>query len=234
MKIFESNPWFSSLPPADAESLLAEATLLRLTPGDMAFEQGEAVDSRPQHAFFGVLSGMLKASVLDTNGKETILSIIEPGNWFGEVALLDPMPRFHSLIAVQDTELLAVSQQHFHALMQRASFAAAVARQVAMRQRLLYELMTDWALYPVRERLARRLAMLARGDLSQSEDGHRSLRTSQEVLAMLLGVSRPTLNKELNALVDEGAIKLLYGRIEIIDFEALLRCGQRSTPPDAG
>lgn len=228
MKIFESNPWFSSLPAADAESLLAESSLLRLKPGDMAFEQGSAVEARPQHAFFGVLSGMLKASVLDPNGKETILSIIEPGNWFGEVALLDPTPRFHSVIAVQNTELRAVSQQHFHALMQRAGFAAAVARQMAMRQRLLYELMTDWALYPVRARLARRLAMLARGDLSQTEDGHRCLRTSQEVLAMLLGVSRPTLNKELNALVDEGAIKLLYGRIEVIDFDALLRCGQRS------
>ena len=233
IKIFESNPWFASLPGDDAQSLLAEGVLLRLSPGDMAFEQGEAVDSRPQHAFFGVVSGMLKASVLDPNGKETILSIIEPGNWFGEVALLDPMPRFHSLIAVQDTELLAVSQAHFHLLMQRASFAAAVARQMAMRQRLLYSLMTDWALYPVRERLARRLVMLARGDLSQAEDGHRSLRTSQEVLAMLLGVSRPTLNKELNALVDEGAIKLLYGRIEIVNIETLTRCGQRSPNSDA-
>jgi CRP-like cAMP-binding protein len=226
MKIFESNPWFSSLPAADAGSLLSEGTLLRLSPGDMAFEQGEAVDSRPQHAFFGVVSGMLKASVLDPSGKETILSIIEPGNWFGEVALLDPSPRFHSVIAVQDTEMLAVSQHHFHTLMQRASFAGAVARQLSMRQRLLYELMSDWALYPVRERLARRLVMLSRGDLSQTQDGHRSLRTSQEVLAMLLGVSRPTLNKELNALVDEGAIKLLYGRIEVVDFEALVRCGQ--------
>ncbi|MDF7007958.1 helix-turn-helix domain-containing protein, partial [Escherichia coli] len=73
-----------------------------------------------------------------------------------------------------------------------------------------------------RARVARRIASLAHGDVSQSAEGRASISTSQDALAMMLGISRQTLSKELQALVQLGAIRLRSGHIEIQDM-ALLR-----------
>jgi CRP-like cAMP-binding protein len=70
--------------------------------------------------------------------------------------------------------------------------------------------------------VARRIASLAHGDVSQSAEGRASISTSQDALAMMLGISRQTLSKELQALVKLGAIRLRYGHIEIQDMALLL------------
>lgn len=144
-----------------------------------------------------------------------------PPAWFGEVSLLDRLPRAHSAIALADSALLSVSVEKFDALMQRSAFAQAIAALLAARLRLAYGLMGDSALQGTRERIGRRLALLAHGDVTQSASSRDSVSTSQENLAMMLGISRPTLNKELQALARLGAISLRYGRIEILDMQLL-------------
>ena len=66
----------------------------------------------------------MKLSILNSDGKEGILTVIEPGNWIGEVALLDnTQRRAHNAIALQECELAAVSARAFEALMQDPDFA---------------------------------------------------------------------------------------------------------------
>lgn len=218
------NPWFAALPPADRKALLAACERVHLAAGEMLFRQGDAVPAG-QGAFFGVLRGGIKASSLREDGKEAILVVLEVGNWFGEISLIDGQPRTHDATAVGDTELLALPRPAFDRMMQRPAFAFAVCRLLAGRVRSLYGMVEDATLRSTRARVARRLLLLARGDATQARDARPVVPVSQEALAMMLGMSRQTLSKELQRLAREGAIELGYGRIVIASVGLLETAG---------
>lgn len=219
--VFHANAWFRSLPQQAADALLQSAVPVSVSAGGFLFRQGDPIEAI-SHAFFGVASGVLKLSIFNAEGDEAILTLVEPGNWFGGVSTLDHQPRGHCAIAVEQAEVLAVSAERFEMLMRDAAFAGAMARLVATRLRLAYGSLASAALQGTRARVARRIAMLAHGDVSQSAEGRTTISTSQDALAMMLGISRQTLSKELQALVKLGAIRLRYGHIEIHDMALLL------------
>lgn len=218
------NPWFAALPLADRREMLAACERMRLAPGEMLFRQGDAV-SADSGGFYGVLAGAIKASSLREDGKEAILVVLETGNWFGEISLLDRQPRTHDATALADSELLALPGRAFDRLMKRPAFAQALCRMLAARVRSLYGMVEDATLRSTRARVARRLLLLARGDATQARELRPHVPVSQEALAMMLGVSRQTLSKELQGLVREGAIHLGYGRIEIASAARLEELG---------
>jgi len=218
-----ANPWFGALAPRERRALQAAGGLLHLRRGEMLFRQGDAPGG-----FYAVAGGLLKASSLREDGREAILAVLEPGNWFGEISLLDHQPRTHDATALTDAAVLVVPQPAFARLMQRAAFAQAVAALLAARVRGLYAMMEDATLRSTRARVARRLAQLARGDATMAAQARTVLPISQEALAMMLGLTRQTLNKELKALVAEGAVALGYGRVEIISPQRLQALGARS------
>lgn len=220
MQSLTVNPWFAALPPAERRALLGGCELQRLRNGEMLFRQGDAVPPGAG-AFYGVLRGRLKASSLREDGKEAILAVLEPGNWFGEISLIDGQPRTHDATALGDAEVLALPRRAFDALMKRPSFALAVCRMLAGRVRTLFGIVEDATLRSTRARVARRLLALAHGDATQDRDARSVVPVSQESLAMMLGVTRQTLSKELKALAGRKAITLGYGRIQI-ESEALL------------
>ena len=119
---FAANPWFRSLPPHAADALLEATVPVHITAGAFLFRQGDPMDAGSP-AFFGVASGALKLSVFNAEGDEAILTLVEPGNWFGGVSTLDQQPRGHCAIALEDSEVLAVSVAQFEALMRDAAFA---------------------------------------------------------------------------------------------------------------
>jgi CRP/FNR family transcriptional regulator, cyclic AMP receptor protein len=222
MKVFFDNPWFGGLQRVDADALLAAARPRHLVQGEVLFRQGDAF-SESRDGFFGVAKGSIKFFAIHPDGNEAILTIIEAGNWFGEVMLLDRHPRTTTTVAAEDTELLVVSAEFFNVMMQRNTFAQAIAVLEARRLQSVFGVLADIALRSTRTRVARRLVLLAHGDLTQSNSGRRTIGTSQDNIAMMLGVSRTTLNKELQALAKMGAIELRYGRIEIRDMELLVK-----------
>ncbi|MEJ8857927.1 Crp/Fnr family transcriptional regulator [Variovorax robiniae] len=228
MNVFADNPWFKALPPAEAEALLAATTPRHLAAGEFLYQQGDAVNASTG-GFFGLVSGLLKLCVLHPDGNEAILTIIEPGNWIGEVAVLEGAPRTNTAIAAIDTDVLVVSPDKFSQLMQRPAFSQAVARLLAMRVRLASGLVGDSVLQSTHERIVRRLVLLAHGDMTESTELRSVISTSQDTLAMMLGISRPTLSKELQVLVKQGAIAVRYGRIEILDMALLQQSAQVSS-----
>jgi CRP/FNR family transcriptional regulator, cyclic AMP receptor protein len=221
MQVFFDNPWFGSLPKDTADAVLAAAGPLQLAQGQILFRQGEPY-SEARDGFFGVAKGAIKFCVVHPDGSEAILTIIEPGNWFGEAMLLDPHVRTATTVAIEETELLVVRAGNFNALMQRSAFAQAVARMEASRLVGVFGVLADIALRSTRTRLARRLVVLARGDLTRSSTERSRIDVSQDNMAMMLGVSRTTLSKELQALAQMGAIELRYGHIAIKDMELLI------------
>lgn len=224
LQAFHANPWFAALPLADRRALVAACERQRLAPGEMLFRQGDAVPAGAG-AFYGLVSGGIKASSLREDGKEAILVVLEAGNWFGEISLIDRQPRTHDATAVVETELLALPRPAFDRLMKRPAFALGVCRMLAARVRSLYGMVEDATLRSTRARVARRLLLLARGDATQAREPRPVVPVSQEALAMMLGVSRQTLSKELQGLARAGAIELGYGKIAIASAAKLEKLG---------
>lgn len=220
MQIFFNNPWFARLPAAQASALLAAARTVRLAQGELLYLQGERTTGA-QDGLWGVVSGAVRLSVMHADGNEVIVTMAEAGNWFGETALLADLPRSATATALEDTELLAVSAERFASLMQDVVFANAMARLEAERLHAAFSLVADMAMHSTRARVARRLLMMAHGDLTQAASARNTITASQDQIAMMLGVGRTTLNKELQALASCGAITLRYGQIELRDIEAL-------------
>jgi len=148
-----ANPWFGSLPLAERRAVLTACETVRLHPGEMLFRQGDAVPPGTG-AFYGIASGHIKASSLREDGKEAILVVLEAGNWFGEISLIDLQPRTHDATAVGEAEVLALPRSAFDALMKRPAFSLAVCRMLAGRVRALYGMVEDATL-----RSTRRTAM---------------------------------------------------------------------------
>ncbi len=224
MAAMAANPWFAALPAAERRLLLAGCERVHLRAGEMLFRQGDAVPTG-HGAFYGLVRGSFKISSLREDGKEAILVVLEAGNWFGEISLIDQQPRTHDATALGEAEVLVLPRAAFDALMQRQPFALAISRLLAARMRSLYGMVEDATLRSTRARIARRLLLLARGDATQARDARPVVPVSQEALAMMLGITRQTLSKELKGLVAAGAVALGYGRIEIASVSALEDCG---------
>ena len=149
--------------------------------------------------------------------------MLEAGTWFGEISLIDGQPRTHDATALGQVEVLQLPRQAFDALMGQAVFARAVAALLAGRIRLLYGVVEDAALRSTRARVARRLLLLAHGDAAGTAQQRARVPVSQEGLAMMLGISRQTLSKELRRLADDGVIELGYGHIDVVSEPGLMR-----------
>jgi len=210
------NTWFGALPPKVREAMVEQAALLRLQPGEMLFRQGD-----PPSGLYALVSGALKISSLREDGREAILAVLEAGIWFGEISLIDKQPRTHDATALGPVQVLQLPLPAFDALMQQALFARAIAALLAGRVRVLYGIVEDAALRSTRARIARRLLLLAHGDAAGSGHARSRVPVSQEGLAMMLGISRQTLSKELRLLAGEAVIELGYGYIDVLSAPRL-------------
>ena len=214
------NPWFGALPLAERRAMLAAADRVTLRAGEMLYRKGD-----PVGGFIGVVQGAFKVSTVGEDGREGILSVVEAGNWFGEASLMDGLPRPHDVTAVPASVVLVINPPAFNRLMQRNAFARGIGRLLCGRVRVLYGLVEDAMLRSTRTRIARRLVTLARGDATMASDARASVAVSQEALAMMLGITRQTLSKELKVLVRAGVLTLGYGRIDIVSLAELERAG---------
>ena len=85
-------PLFSALDDASAAKLLASMTPAKVSRGSTLFKEGDAGDR-----LYVVVDGKLKLGTSSVDGRENLLSILGPGDMFGELSLFDPGPRFHLL-----------------------------------------------------------------------------------------------------------------------------------------
>ncbi|PYC29236.1 Crp/Fnr family transcriptional regulator [Aquipseudomonas alcaligenes] len=213
--LLEHGQWFSHLSPALRDTLLGEARLLRLEPGQRLFRRGD-----PPCGLYAVLEGMMRVGAVGRDGKEALLTLVEPPYWFGEISLFDGQPRTHDAYAEGPTLLLQVPQAALLALLAREpghwrDFALLMSQKL----RLAFIALEEMSLLPAAPRLARRLLMMAEG---YGETGpRRVLHLAQEQLALMLGLSRQTTNQILKELQARGALHLTYGEIEIVDVELL-------------
>ncbi|MFZ6691306.1 Crp/Fnr family transcriptional regulator [Undibacterium sp. SXout20W] len=212
-----ASSWFFALSDSVRQVLLNDASGVSLKAGEMLFRRGDA-----PLGFYALLRGCIKMSTLSEDGREGILSTLEPGTWFGEISLIDGQPRTHDATALGNVELMLVTPEAFAHAMQVPQFAMAIAQILAYRIRLLYGAIEDVHLRSPRARTARRLLLLSGSNTMHASTPQSSIQISQESLAMMLGMSRQTLSKELKFLCQRKVISLGYRTIDIISPADLL------------
>nr|WP_256836058.1 Crp/Fnr family transcriptional regulator [Pseudomonas oleovorans] len=207
--------WFAALPAGLSQSLLDMAQVQRLDAGQRLFRRGE----KPS-GLYAVVEGTVRVGAVSENGKEALLTLVEPPYWFGEISLFDGLPRTHDAFTESASTLLLLPQAELLALLERQpqhwrDFALLMSHKL----RLAFLALEDMSLLPAAPRLARRLLLIAEnyGD----SQPRRVLHLAQEQLALMLSLSRQTTNQILKELQAQGVVQLTYGEIEILDIEHL-------------
>ena len=208
-------PGLLSLPAPVAELLLQASQRRKLVRGEPLFAYGSAPD-----AMFGMVTGAVRTSITSASGREFVLGLLEAGHWFGEVSLLDGLPRVYAAHAVGDCEVAVLPAAGFWPLAAKhPEVHLALTRLVCHRLRLALAWIDDTVLMPLPARLARRITALLQGGGASGESGVVPL--SQEDLAAQLGVSRQSVNRQLKLWEKLGLLRIDYGCIAVHDRAAL-------------
>jgi CRP/FNR family cyclic AMP-dependent transcriptional regulator len=169
-----SGRWFSSLSPSLRHDILRCAYVKRFKDGGLIAARGD-----PPEEWIACARGAVRVSSTSISGKQITLTYVEPGIWFGDVAIFDGDRRTHDAYAHGDTTILCVAKADFKKILAaHTEFYEAMLRLHARRIRQLYGLVEDLNTLPLRARLAKQLVHLVRSygipSLSDgSEDAHR-------------------------------------------------------------
>lgn len=211
-----SGQWFSHLPVSFQDSLLAAARLRRLSSGQLLFKRGD-----PPCGLYAVLEGSVRIGAVSEQGKEALLSLVEPPHWFGEICLFDGQPRTHDAFGVGQCVLLHIPQSVLLKLLdEQPVYWRHLALLMSHKLRLTFINLEQLSLMPAQARLAHRLLMIATG-YGEIDPPRRVLQLPQEQLASMLSLSRQTTNQILKELQAQGILGLSYGEIEILDVGKL-------------
>ncbi|HJV68600.1 Crp/Fnr family transcriptional regulator [Ideonella sp.] len=225
-EVLNGDAWFAQCPAELREALQHLGRVQRLGAGEALFERGQAAEG-----LACVLEGALRVGAVQGDGRATLLAFLEPGQWFGEISLIDGRPRTHDAVADGPTVVLRVPERALRGwLAEHPAHWQAIAQLACAKLRMLFGVLEDIAQLPLEGRLAKRLWLEAHGWGARSGPPRRTLRLPQEQLALMLGVSRQTANKALRALEARGLIHLRYGSIELNDLAALAAAAGLDSP----
>lgn len=209
--LLERTPLFSIVEPADRQAIAEEMREATFEPGQVIFTRGD--DGREVHL---VKTGRVRLSILTAEGRELSFAHAEPGQIFGEIAMLDGQKRSADATAVGRTTTLTLSKAAFKRLLEtRPAVADAVIRFLCARIRDADQQLEAIALYPIEARLARFFLASANQKKSGADRSGRipvELEMSQSELALLIGASRPKVNTALSLLEAAGALTRADGK----------------------
>ncbi|TDF81772.1 Crp/Fnr family transcriptional regulator [Pseudomonas sp. H9] len=208
--------WFKHLPLSLQHSLMGLAKRRELASGQLLFQRGDA-----PCGLYAVLAGSMRVGAVSSEGKEALLTLVEAPHWFGEISLFDGQPRTHDAQAEGPVSLLWIPQAALLALLtQQPQHWRDIALLMSQKLRWVFVALEQQSLLAAAPRVAHRLLLIAAG-YGEVDDNRRVLQLSQEQLALMLSLSRQTTNQILKSLQQEGALRLGYGEIEILDLARL-------------
>jgi CRP/FNR family cyclic AMP-dependent transcriptional regulator len=214
---------FGTLAADDLASCAADFRETRFAKGQLLFARGD-----PGSHIYLVSEGQIRLAIASGDGRELSFEIAAPGDLFGEIAVLDGLPRSAGATALAPTVAYTIERRNFRRLMaQHQALADAVVTFLCGRLREVSNKLETVALYTLDVRLARFL-LSAIGN-RQAPPGQRvplDLHYSQSELALLLGASRPKINAALSALESVGAIRRTSDRL-FCDRAKLAQIAQR-------
>ncbi|MCB1678081.1 MAG: Crp/Fnr family transcriptional regulator [Halioglobus sp.] len=209
--------FISELPDPVQREYERLGTVRKLARGEAAYRKDD-----PPLELFRLLEGGIKLCNYSLHGAEIIMGEFRPGDCFGEMGIIDGLPRVSHAIASKDSRLSVISKQNFDRLCDRyPEIYRQLNLMLCRRVRFLYALNEESISLKLHVRLARVLRRLAYSHGRISDDHESLIEISHEELSNMLGASRQSVSKELKLLEREGDIELRYGKIFFKDLDEL-------------
>jgi CRP/FNR family cyclic AMP-dependent transcriptional regulator len=208
--VLKAVPLFSSFPEEQLRMLASVVSRKSAPRSTTVMAGGDVTDS-----LYIVLSGRLKVMMSDAEGKEVILSILGPGEFFGEMGLIDDSPRSASVVAIEACELLSIAKRDFKkCLAENFEMTMAVMRGLVRRLREADRKIGSLALLDVYGRVARLLL-----DMSETVDGEKIVtkRLPKQDIAKMIGASREMVSRVMKDLQMGGYIEMRGSNIVLRD-----------------
>ncbi len=221
--IIRKAPLFSALDDDASHALRASMVALKLNKGQILFKEGQEGDR-----LYVVVHGKIKLGTTSADGRENLLSILGPGEMFGELSLFDPEPRTSTATAVTDVRLVSLAHDAVIGLVTSSpQTSLELLRRLAQRLRKSNEVLADLVFADVPGRVAKAIMDLGERFGVQKEDGlHVNHDLTQEELAQLVGASRETVNKALADFASRGWVKLEPRAVLVTDVERVTKRGR--------
>jgi CRP-like cAMP-binding protein len=219
-------PWLSLLSELERERIEPQLVGGVAMPGDYVCRMGRSVTF-----WFGVIEGLLKMSTDSASGRTITYTGVPPGGWFGEGTVLKRENYRYNISALRTSIVAGLPVDTFHWLLDHSiGFNRFVMNQLNERLAQFIEAREiDRSTNPD-VRVARNLAALFNPVLFPGVG--EMLRITQQELAYLVGLSRQRVNVALNTLQDQGAIRIEYGGMRVLNLQALRSSGLNDTSAD--
>lgn len=213
-----SAPLFAGIDRDASNSLLSSMVPADLPRGQAVFHEGD-----PGDRLYIIRSGKVKLGRRSVDGRENLLSVLGPGEMFGELSLFDPGPRTATASAVADARLFELSHGELISWMERyPAVASHLLGALARRLRRTNEALADLVFSDVPGRVAKALLDLSSRFGEPVEDGLRVTHDlTQEELAQLVGASRETVNKALADFTSRGWVRRDGRAVVLLDVPRL-------------
>jgi CRP-like cAMP-binding protein len=216
--LFRKFPLFSDLDERELQSIAAVAKTRRYAKDDVVFHADESGD-----VFCLIREGQVKVTMISPEGKEIILSLLGPGEFFGEMALLDDEPRSATVVATEPLDLVTIWRSDFLSILaENFDITKKVLGELSKRLRSASSRIESLATMDVYGRLARFFLDLARDSGKVLDNGYVAVtRPTHQAIANMIGTSRETVSRLIhdlmrqNLLISEG--KTIYLRKTAID-----------------
>ncbi len=210
-------PWLKILSPEERERIVGHVKVGDAKPGDYVCRVG-----RPVTYWFGVVEGLLKMSSDNEHGQTMTFSGLPPGGWFGEGTVLKREAYRYNIQALRNSVVAGLPADTFHWLLDHSiGFNRFVMNQLNERLAQFIAAREIDRMHDPDLRVARNLAALFNPVLFPGVGD--VLRITQQELAYLVGLSRQRVNEALAALETQGAIRVEYGGVRVLDLDALRR-----------
>ena len=197
-------PLFEALADAELE-WLAEVARLRTFPKNcMVILADDLGDS-----FFIIEAGRAKVSVTAQDGREIILSNLDPGDFFGDISLLDGQPRSANVTTLEESQMLVLRRADFlKAIQAHPSIPVKLMVTLAERLRKADRQTAGLALLGIADRVCSVLVSLDEDEGEETEEGYLiRRRPTHQVLASMAGTARETVTRVLSRLEADGYIR---------------------------
>jgi CRP/FNR family transcriptional regulator, cyclic AMP receptor protein len=208
--VLKSVPLFASFPDDQLRMLVTVVTRRSAPRASVIMAAGDPIDS-----LYIVISGRLKVMMGDADGKEVILSLIGPGEFFGEMGLIDDSPRSASVVTIEPCELVSITKRDFKkCLAENFEMSMAVMRGLVRRLREADRKIGSLALLDVYGRVARLLL-----DMSEDVNGQKMVtkRLPKQDIAKMIGASREMVSRVMKDLQMGGYIEMRGSTIVLHD-----------------
>lgn len=209
---------FSTLNPSELKEIIPYVQPVAFKKKDIIFSEGD-----PSEWFYVVAEGKIKITKLSQEGKELILEIIPPLDFFGGLAVIRGFPYPANAIAMDDAELLRISRSNILRILDRfPSLMYCMAMQLGDRMKESHEALKNIALERVESRIASLLLKLSDKTGNKTGEGVMiDMKLTKQDIAEMVGTTVETSIRTMSKLRKLGIIIEKDGRIIITNLDKL-------------